>query len=223
MTKKLIIIGLAGRAGAGKDTCADIMCSSHGFVRTNFAAPLRNEIIDAFWIDPHLFSTELKERRTPALAIGRCADADFIKRMVSLDIDPTLPRSPREIMRWWGTEYRRNQDEAYWTRLMKNWIDLAIRHGHHRIAVTDVRFLNESMFLQGLGACIWLIRRGAADARIADHASELQISQLATDHVIDNNGSLAELAKAIESTLQGLTQQTESNIPQRTAGADYER
>lgn len=202
MIKKLTIIGLAGRAGAGKDTCADIMCSRHGFVRTNFAAPLRNEIIDAFWIDPSLFSTELKERRTPALAIGRSADPGFIKRMVSLDIDPTQPRSPREIMRWWGTDYRRHQDESYWTRLMKNWIDLAIRHGHHRIVVTDVRFLNESQVLQELNARIWLIRRSTADAKAIDHESELQISKLASDRVIDNNGSFAELAQAIEGALQ---------------------
>lgn len=204
MTKKLTIIGLAGRAGAGKDTCADIMCSRHGFVRTNFAAPLRNEIIDAFWIDPALFSTELKERRIPSLAINRCSDAGFIQRMQSLDIDLTQPRSPREIMRWWGTEYRRHQDESYWTRRMKHWIDLAIRHGHHRIVVTDVRFLNESLCLQELNAQIWLIRRGIADVKAADHASELDISKLTPDLAIDNNGSLAELNQAIEVALHKL-------------------
>ncbi len=197
----LHLIGLAGRAGAGKDTCADIMFSQHDFATTAFAAPLRREIISAFRIDGALFSVEQKERRAPALAINRCADSGFIQRMTELGVDLAEARSPREIMRWWGTEYRRHQNEQYWTDLMRHWIDCMALDGIRRIVITDVRFLNEAQFIQSLGGSIWRIRRPAAEAKHVDHQSETEVAAIWPDAVIDNTGSLGDLAREIEATL----------------------
>lgn len=200
--KRMRIIGLAGRAGAGKDTCADILCAHEGFWRIAFADPLRAEIMGSFGIDACFFSRDLKERRTPSLAIARSDDSQFIQRMAALGEDIHKPRSPREIMRWWGTEYRRHQDSQYWTDRMIETVDQAIRTGtHHHIVITDVRFLNEAQCIESMGGEIWMVQRGIADKHPASHQSEYELSRIHPTTIVNNNGTLADLADAIENLL----------------------
>ncbi len=159
----LTLVGLTGRAGAGKDTSADILREWYGFTQIAFADPLRLEIVDAFGVDFRLFKRDFKEVRTHSLAIGRCADPAFIARMRDLGQSLTAPRSPRDIMRWWGTEYRRWQVSDYWIQRMIERIDALLRTGVWRIVISDVRFDNEVACVRGLGGTIWRIRRAEAD------------------------------------------------------------
>lgn len=203
----LTVIGLAGRAGAGKDSCADILVARYQFVRLAFADALRLEIQDGFWVDPALFGVDMKEVCTPALAIGRCNDAQFIKRMVALGINPAEPRSARQIMQWWGTEYRRHQDEHYWARRLTQKIDQLCFEGHNRFVVTDVRFPNEAHTIKQLGGKLWLIRRKQAECLAASHVSEQLIDSLRPDVVVRNDESLSVLNLSVSLALnQSLSQ-----------------
>ena len=185
-------VGLVGRAGVGKDTSAAVLIESHGFARLAFADPLRIEIARSFGIDSRMLTTRhLKERATIALAIGRSDDARFIAHMVSVGIDPTRARSPRDIMTLWATEYRRQLDGSnYWILKAHEAVEQLHRDGRRRIAFTDVRFLDEADFVRSLGGALWRVRRREVERARAAHQSELEQAQIACDLEIQNDGSL---------------------------------
>src|SRR5690606_14024590 len=92
-----------------------VLCEGHQFYRFAFADPVRAEIVRAFGVDLSVFDVRSKEHKIDALALARCADPDFRRAAGKLGVSMTDARSPREIMRWWGTEYRRVQNPRYWT------------------------------------------------------------------------------------------------------------
>ena len=193
------IIGLVGRAGAGKDTVASILQDAYGHIPLAFADALREEICEAFGIDiDALVNRFSKEQPSQALAISRCKDSRFANRMVALAEDPYLPRSPRQIMRWWGTEFRRDCDSStYWTDRLHERIESHLRSGARKIVVTDVRFFNEAEFVRMLGGEIWRIQRDSADAVHADHQSESEQDRIEADRCISNNRTLGNLVENV--------------------------
>lgn len=192
-----MLLGLAGRAGAGKDTAADILSQAHQFYRFAFADPVRAEIVAAFGVDISIFDVDSKERKSEALAIERCSDPDFRRVTAKLGLSDKDPRTPREIMRWWGTEYRRAQNPRYWTQRAGDTLHDAMRRGFRRIVITDVRFQNEVDFLRYHGGKIWEIRRATADNVLATHQSEREVTAICPDLSIDNNKSMTAFAAAV--------------------------
>lgn len=209
-----LVLGIAGRAGAGKDTCADVLCENYQFFRMAFADPVRAEITDAFGIDPGLFLLPSKEVKTDALAIGRCNDSAFIALMAKVGENISAPRSPREIMRWWGTEYRRRQNPAYWLERAAETINDATRRGFRRIAITDVRFQNEADFVRLYNGEIWLITRTETDLITANHQSEREISSIHPDTIISNNKSMSRYAFEIMKAYEGRHCESHHETPQ---------
>jgi len=199
---RYLLIGLTGRSGAGKDTAADVLCEAYQFYRIAFADPLRVEIATAFSVDLSIFSLDTKTRPVPALAIDRCADIDFRIACSKLGVSFIAPRSPREIMQWWGTEYRRRQNPYYWTRKASDTIHDAMRSGFRRIVVTDVRFRNEAELIHYHNGRLWEIRRATVDGEPVSHPSEAGVGQIEIDHVIDNNGSMPAFAQAVMQAYQ---------------------
>jgi len=206
------IIGLVGRAGAGKDTVASILQDAYGHIPVAFADALREEISEAFGVDiDALVNRYTKESVTSSLAISKCKDNRFVLRMVALSEDPHSPRSPRQIMRWWGTEFRRDCDSnTYWHDRLHERIEDHLRSGARKIAVTDVRFLNEAEFIRTMGGSIWRIRRDSADAVHADHQSESEQERIEADRSINNNRSLGSLVENVLNAY-GLDHATRAN------------
>lgn len=198
LEERYLLLGLAGRSGAGKDTVADILCEAYQFHRLAFADPLRAEIATAFGVDLSIFANDAKSRRLPALAIDRCTDIDFRAAVGKLGVNFTAPRSPREIMRWWGTEYRRAQHPYYWTRKASDTLHQAMRNGFRRIVITDVRFQNEADFVHFYNGRLWQIKRATADYEPVTHLSEAEIGELQPDVVIDNNRSVSTLVSTVQ-------------------------
>ena len=54
----------------------------------------------------------------------------------------SIPYSPRQILQWWGTEYRKVRDRILSCATKQDWV------------VTDVRFQNEAGLVQELGGQI---------------------------------------------------------------------
>lgn len=193
-----IIIALTGPAGAGKDTVADFLVEHHGYTKLAFADALRDEVGRAFDISVKLLTQrETKEHPMSALALRRCMDGGFVNRIwVILDaLDLGTPRSPRQIMQWWGTEYRRAQDQHYWvdafmTRLIKEH-----QQGNYRFVVTDVRRENEAELLRELGASLWQITRPGHEPQPGAHSTETTGAEFAPDHLLVNDRSIAHLHK----------------------------
>lgn len=187
------VIGITGRAGAGKDTCAEILVNSHAFATVAFADALRRELVQAFGVDIRLFTDRsTKNVPTDALSLGRACEPRFIDLMRALDHDIIRPRSPRDVMRLWGTAYRRAVDgENYWLARLHEAVEQLQREGWRRIAISDIRYPNEAAFSRELGASIWRIHRRIADDIPADHDSESQIDLIEPDYRLHNDGSLA--------------------------------
>lgn len=195
------VIGLTGLAGSGKDTIADILRKQHNYIPVAFADPLRQEIMDAFGVPIQVLTERMtKEAPTELLALSRCQDFDFEARMINYNktplLDMTAPRSPRQIMQWWGTEYRRQQDPHYWTKAMaRRLADLV--HSGQRAAVTDVRFMNEARIVRDFDGDIWQVKRNTIATAPLGHCSETSGQEFAPDQVIDNNGDLQLLQRQV--------------------------
>lgn len=190
-----LIIGLTGPAGSGKDTVADILQAETGAGRLAFADALRAEIVSAFGVDAALLTDRAsKERATPQLALSRCNDPRFLFLMgrrlqaAAMTVELQKPRSPRHIMQWWGTDYRRHIfGKDWWVRIARASILRAReRRPSAPVVITDVRFANEAAMVRELGGVIWQVSRPGRDAISAAHESESTGAQFAPECLIDN-------------------------------------
>lgn len=194
------ILGLTGFAGAGKDTVADLLVAHARFRKLAFADALRAEVAEGFGVlVSDLADPAAKHRPTPALSMRR-APRDFLAAVVlSLSVAAPdhrtplsnewldEPRSPRQILQWWGTEYRRAQHDRYWTRAMLSRLVGYQRGGESRFVITDVRFDNEADTVRGAGGVIWQVTRPGCDGRAEGaHVSATDGSRFKPDAVIAN-------------------------------------
>ena len=195
-----ILTALCGPAGAGKDTVADYLVEHHGYTKLAFADALRDEVGRAFDISVQLLTQrETKEHPMSALALIRCMNPEFVQLAAHGDL--YKPRSPRQIMQWWGTEYRREQAPHYWvdafmTRLIKEH-----QQGNHRFVVTDVRNTNEAELLREMGASLWQITRPGFELQPGAHSSETTGAEFAPDFQLVNDHSITHLHKQAYATL----------------------
>lgn len=204
------IIGLTGLATAGKDTVADFLLSDPRIQKHAFADALRKEVASAFDVSmDHFTDPARKHTPIPELAL-RNAPGEFLdyllsayrenfvlelKLMASGALD--LPRSPRQLMQWWGTEYRRVQDTNYWLFQLGSTLSIARRKGGMVCAVvTDCRFPNEAEFVRDHGGVVWqVVRLGLTHSNTPEgkHASVTTGLELNPERTLLNDGTLQQL------------------------------
>ncbi len=174
------IIGLLGAKGAGKDTCAQYLVQEAGFVRVGFADALYAEVATAFGVTVEfLGNRDTKETPLPQLALAHCANADFVEVALGVLSGGSVltqaeelalleaPRSPRQIMQLWGTEYRRKSRfgvDSYWLDQVRALTD---SYPDSSFVVTDVRFKNEARFVTEVSGLLVRIRRPELEEREA--------------------------------------------------------
>ena len=177
------LIALCGAAGAGKDTVADMLPAR----KLAFADALYREVCEAWGVEQHVLRCrETKERPLECLALFRCESTTKLSSAHLLD-HWTKPRSPRQILQWWG-DYRRAQDPDYFVKQMQPDGDTVI---------TDVRFLNEAALVRQLGGQLWQIRRPGYEAGGTGHASDTDGGEFGPDVVLENFGGLDDLRRTV--------------------------
>lgn len=182
----LLLIGLTGPAGSGKDTAADHLETQHHFARWAFAEPMRT-MLEALLVEcgldyAHLFEPALKERPIPGLGF-----------------------SYRQLAQTLGTEWARTQlAEDFWLRCAGLCTGLASADPaeqqpiHDRIVFTDVRFPNEAAWLRDRGGVIVRVERpGVAPVRA--HVSEQHAIE--PNFIVWNSGGLEQLQQQLDSVL----------------------
>lgn len=169
------LLGLAGLAGAGKDTVADLLVEKHGWRRLAFADALRavlaatDPIVDApcggaFELEPLRLSHEL-----------HILPWDTVKRAPEV----------RALLQRLGVAVRDHVDPDAWINVVRDQIHHARHDKVPGVVVTDVRFDNEVDLVRSYGGAVAVVRRPGHDPGdwLTEHSSE-QLA-LRPDHEFD--------------------------------------
>lgn len=171
----LSLIGLAGRAGSGKDSVAEHLADAHNALRYAFATPIKGGLVAMLGLDPQ--DLEDRERKEQPIE--------------------WLGRSPRYLLQTLGTQWGRELVAPdIWVRLARRvWAEAvtAPEYGYApALVLLDVRFPDEAEMIRELGGWVVHLRRPDAPP-VAEHVSEQPLPFVAGDLVIDNGGTLDEL------------------------------
>lgn len=164
------VVGLAGYAGSGKNAAAEAL----GGVTIGFADPLYAGLATMLGVPEE----QLRARATKELPLG-------------------VGKSPRDLLRSLGTEWGRQlvRDDL-WIWRARERILAARKAGASIVVICDVRFQNEAAFVrQELGGEIWWIDRPGIVP--GDHLSDRSLKAEHADRVVQNAGTLDELAMAV--------------------------
>lgn len=218
----MLVLGLAGPAQVGKNAISSYLVQRYGFMPCAFSGALYYEVQCAFNLETEdlLRDPATKEDVTDRLSLQNCKDAEFVKVATTcMDqqadkrgsdkylLPSHVPLSPRQVLQWWGTDYRRAQDPDYWVKCLLNWIGqvhLHARYPEHRpmfFVVDGVRFPNERELIHKLKGNVWHIWRDNGPAKPTGHVSEAPLPVLENERQFWNNGSLEDLQRGIDMML----------------------
>lgn len=185
----MLLVGLHGFQGAGKDTVAGILAES-GFVRVAFADPMREALLA---LDPWIPTSVPETYVVPPYRLSALVKTygwDFCKR--------TFPEV-RRLLQAFGTEVGRKRfGEDFWVR--QGMAQVGGKGG--QVVITDVRFENEVAAIKAHGGFVFNVVRPGHGPK-GDHASEQDLSHLC-DRTIDNDGTLDDLVQTVALSFRGL-------------------
>ena len=171
------IIGIAGKAGSGKDTIAESLVEQEGFTRFAFADPLKNSVSNLFGIPlQHLNHRVSKET-----------------------VNETWQKSPRQLLQWLGDSVRSDISKDFFVVLMAERINVS---GAQKVVISDVRYEQEARFIRRVGGeVVELTRENAFNTmgiQEASHSSEKALPRSLVDYKIANDGSKQDLYEIIK-------------------------
>ena len=209
----MIILGINGQIESGKDTFFEfIPCQSKA--RLAFADPLKREVAEFLAGTPvatlssrvsHLGNVTIPQlqamhdervlaHNTPIIVIGKGGSLFWADEaaLFSAMHDRTLKECFRTLMQWWGTEYRRAQDPAYWIKAAQAQVHLL--EGTEFVCFTDMRFPNEAQLVTDLHGHTMRLRRPITDKTGPNrHVSETALDEWPFAFIIENTEGLDEL------------------------------
>jgi hypothetical protein len=191
-----MIIGLVGFIGAGKGTVRDTLVREHGYHGFAFADALKDAVASIF-----LWPRGLIEGDSEASRAFREKIDPWWSEKFGYDVTPRL------MLQKMGTEAcRNNLSDNIWVSALEKRIQ-----GYQDVVISDVRFPNEIDFIRSVGGKIIRVKRGddpSLEAQQKMHVSETAWNYVVPDAIIDNNGTLNDLAGNIRTTLTMLDNPT---------------
>lgn len=200
-----LVVLLVGHAGHGKDAVCERLAAAHGFERAAFAGPLKRAVAAMFgFSEAQMHDRELKEEVDPSWGVSPRQATNFVgTELVKAHMGRLLPRV----------------GPNFWVVVMLRTIRVGLERARaerrpFRLAISDGRFTEEVAMIRalrdrGLPTLIVRIERPKYASRLADatatHASVLAIDRVPhelLDHVLLNDGSLAQLHAATDRLLR---------------------
>lgn len=203
------IIGLTGRATAGKDTVARFAlewCDERDIPadRFAFADPLKRSAAAAFGIPQHAaldFCNWLKQPGVFVTAERREGSGN-VPLSATDGIEVSGKRvSGREFLQFYGTEGHRDVfGPDFWVEVTERKLNEAA--GSIAVAfITDPRFIQESDMIHRYDGEVWEIVR-PGEVAVEAHASESGLPEGAIEFQIRNDGTLEDLRSVVRSVCQ---------------------
>lgn len=183
------MIGVIGYAQHGKDTIGRILVEQHGFIRFAFADALKSMAL--------VLNPIVTTRQRLGDVVGPEKNWESAKQIPEV----------RRFLQVLGTEAVRGHlgGDAWINALERKITD----SGARRIVITDVRFLNEAMWVHSLGGTLIRVSRIEPDGSAfdnglpPDHPSEAQIPELPADFFIESvSGDFVGISGAVARTLE---------------------
>jgi len=180
----MILIGLAGRKGSGKNTAGDILEKEYGFTQLSFAAPLKASAAALL----NVSVADLEEwKNDPEALVSVFAPGEWEGRAMSV----------REFLQRYGTEAHRDIfGEDFWTKQL---IDQLPEKG--KFVITDARFDNECAAIQNAGGYVVYIDRPGTDDGDT-HASEVPPADDLIYAKVLNDSTIEALQRKLDVLLQ---------------------
>ena len=202
-----MIVSVSGLIGSGKDTIADYLITFKGFKRMSFAGSLKDAVSAVFNWDRELLEGTTKYSREWREQV----DTWWAERLNIPDL------TPRYILQQWGTEVcRKGFHNDIWTASIEN----KLRSIKEDVVISDCRFPNELESIKRAGGVTIRVERGQnpewtnmavlynicgnekalEELKKANiHASEYSSIGLTYDYYVQNNGTIDDLHKKINS------------------------
>lgn len=189
-----MLIGITGRAGAGKDTVAGLITGLIPAQTYHFAGPVKQM---ALAIDPIV---EIGRNQDQSLHISRLS---HIVDLYGWTVAKQLPEVRRFLQRL-GTEgVRGTFGSEAWVELMYDWWYGRDAAQWPNGVIPDTRFDNEAFAIHNLGGCIIkVIRPSAYD--LGDNAVHESERGIEGDYEITNDSSIEDLEVVVQSVLEDL-------------------
>lgn len=203
------LISLVGFKGSGKDSAGRHLVENHGFVNFSFAESLKDALASIFCWPRHLLEGDTNESREWRETV----DVWWTEK---LGIPEFTPRLAMQLV---GTDvFRKHFNTNVWILNIER--KLSLLPDDAKVVLIDGRFPNELDLGRRYGAQVVRVKRGPEPewyeaARVVNSgrvcpneinimsASGIHVSEWAwigekTDHVIENDGTLDDLYKAIQ-------------------------
>jgi hypothetical protein len=183
------VIGLSGKAGAGKDTVADYLARYYGFQKDLFAAPLKRAVSDIFCIPENIVSPRNEH--------------DRLLREQPLSDWPNF--TARKLLQFVGTDMFRDMiDKDVWAKSLCRRIKDS-QFGY--FALTDLRFPNEFDMMKkwfGDDFIVISVRRKGFDGNVVGGISkhESEKYELPFDYIINNDSGFDDLYRSVYHTME---------------------
>lgn len=193
----MIILGICGFQGAGKDTFANYLVSNHNFIKFSFAGATKDVLNVLFGWNRALLEGDTIESR-------KFRETEDIWWSKKLGIPNLTPRKTLQLI---GTDlFRKHFNSEIWIRVVEKKILTQLETDpNSNIIISDCRFPNEIQMLRNLGTRIISIQRNlpawfdkyksGIDCKEALELHESEISWIREDydHVITNDFETKEL------------------------------
>ena len=176
------LVGIAGRAGAGKSMVATRLVQLSDYRVISFATPLKRMAVN-FLVDNYGY-----ERG--------CAALFLVHKVIKI---PEIGVTMRHLLQTLGTEWGRKLiNPCLWINIAGD--QIAEQMDWTDVVVDDVRFESEAALIREFGGLvIHLVRAGG---EFDGHASEAGIAINPDDVVITNDGSVIELMAQVERAIE---------------------